>query len=86
MCSFINTWGLEVNGNVGFVIHSISELLTDANSFNLVFVRGTNGKITISYLIFLLEKYNKCIYHFLQISILSYKELIPWLHLGYILY
>ena len=46
MCSFINTWELEVYGKVGYVIHSISKLLTDANSFNLVFVSGTYCKIT----------------------------------------
>ena len=86
MHSFINAWKLEVYGKVGFVIHSIFELLTDANSFNLVLVRGTNHKITIGYLVFLLGKHSKCIYHLLQISILPYMELISWLHLGYISY
>ena len=52
MCYFINPWELELKAKIGYVIHSISKLLTEVNSFNLVFVRGTNCKITIGYLIF----------------------------------
>ena len=81
-CYFINTWEVEVNGKVGYVIQHISEQLTDANSFNLIFVKGTNLKIISGFLIFLLETHIKCIYCFLQLSVLPYMKLIPWLHLG----
>ena len=61
---FINTWEMEVNGKVGYVIQHVSEHLTDVNSFNLIFVKGTNLKITITYLIFLLEKHKFNVYIF----------------------
>ena len=47
MCYFINTWELEVNGKVGYVIQHISKQLTDANSFNLILLKALTLKLLL---------------------------------------